>query len=442
MKKKLLLALSVAVACALRVVLLSQMTQELVPFYSILNLVQDGYQAVLQDLLEFAVPFGLFGIVLPIAIKWFDRLYKICAAGLLLAAVLEAALMLITGKGFIVDAVLYGAIGTMVGFGLYVFVAFLFSKRELFKPFIGALPKLTRVASMLFVAVVYVFIAAIMMIDYGTGLGKLYMFKPEYPLPAGTEANITLPEESQAMVYTSIIGEQLQRARAIAKIFQINPVSESSTDAGLVLIENGRSITYSAAGEWQYYDQLKEIISGEFLDFDACEAAARQFFEEHDDLDITLGELLDAYDNFAQNTADGNLEELGVTEQPEPKMLSRSLYFATTVDGYTLRGTGEVRVTFVGNGEILKIEKYGPELKPMRKIKVISAQEALDKLLAGEGAHTIFAKAASAKLSSCELGYQLDETQGQLLPIWLFRGTAMLEDGTEKDFEAYIAASS
>jgi hypothetical protein len=91
-------------------------------------------------------------------------------------------------------------------------------------------------------------------------------------------------------------------------------------------------------------------------------------------------------------------------------------------------------------GTLTEIRKFDADISKKANARLISQKEAYSLLMEGKGAYTLFSPAKNADFYGCGLSYMVNSAQGYYLPVWRFTAKAVLEDGTETEFEAYVPA--
>lgn len=129
------------------------------PFHKVLQLQQYGDLAVLSDLLHYLCPTIAVGIALHLtSVKSNSAFAAIC--GLFAAAALHVLSLMFHGGAFVLDALLYGAIGSVLGFTV---LDLLFPHRS----------KIGRMAGIAVSLLVYIGLALLFIVDGGSATGRL-----------------------------------------------------------------------------------------------------------------------------------------------------------------------------------------------------------------------------------------------------------------------------
>lgn len=297
--------------------------------------------------------------------------------------------------------------------------------------------------------VVYFGIALLLIVNFfGFQKSDLSLFESSVNLPAHAASEIvfTGDEPRRVSVYTTDSKSLNERTMEIAAALGIQGELQGADGYYAIVDENSNSLMMEPSGAWTY-----EVhgTGGENLPTpEEAEAAARAFFETHALPGIALGALTDImelkpYIPLGEFDPEGAMtrEEYDSLKALSEQVTSYRLYFATTVDGYRLRNGNELLVTVGRGGHVTKIQAMGASLKASRSASILKAEEAFSGVLSGEvRTHTLFSPATSATFTDYDLVYFADAVSGEWLPAWAFRGTAMLEGGSEVTFEAYVPA--
>jgi hypothetical protein len=414
-----------------------------VPFYKLLRISEFGYQSFLFDLLLYALPFLPAGLLFPIAFPGKGIFLSLLSGGA--AAFFMDLPYLFAGKLFVSDEIVYAALGIAAGTAISIILMHVFRNRPLFKR-LGILPpfKSRLRAGIITLAAIYFGVALTMIVDFGEAYGELQLFSSDTPLPSDITLSAELSFDSQkAAVYEAAGSDALARGTETANRLGITTEVQYIEDT-YVFAQEGYILRYSPNGSWTYTSPAAP--EGEAPSAEDAEKLARAFFEENQVLP-ELGELNDLAVKTNADKIPEFSEDLGLTREQYDELVKiyeqpagYDLYFATLAEGCPIIGANEIMVSVREGGTLTEIRKFDADLSKKANTRIISQKDAYDRLMEGKGAYTLFSPAKSADFYGCELSYMVNSAQGYYLPVWRFMAKAVLEDGTETEFEAYVPA--
>ncbi|ADQ39634.1 hypothetical protein Calkr_0056 [Caldicellulosiruptor acetigenus I77R1B] len=126
------------------------------------------------------------------------------------------------------------------------------------------------------------------------------------------------------------------------------------------------------------------------------------------------------------------------------KVLYKDVYFYPSINGKPVYGVSRIVVSVGSNGKIIGVRKWYKDIEEYKKVKLISAEKALEKIKKREASNNINPRAKSATINKVFLAYWEDagtiEEQPYLQPVWVFCGEAITEDGSRDTFDAVVPA--
>ena len=426
------------------------MVSRFTPFYKLVQYSEFGYRSFLSDLAGFGLPFLFMGMFLLFAFPGV-RLWQSALLGGLCALIFHAYGLLSGARPFVLDEYLYAALGAAAGTGLAALLLGLFQKAPwLPRIGLGVPPIAMRRASLWVCGVIYIGIALLLIIDFGTPYGNLSLFESSISLPQDMRSTVDFSEKapSRVPVYAANAGNLEQQIKEIATgLGVVDEVQDLGGNSYAVVDENGTMVMMDGSGAWSYQTHALSEEGASLPSLEEAEQLARAFFQEHSIPGIDLGPLTDSMEVMPTwKPGEFDPEEMTQAEYDELVALSQlptayRLYFSTLVDGYRLRNGNELLVTVHAGGVITKIQALGSSLKQAGSVSILSPQQALDMVLKGEiQSYTLFSPANSVVFTGYELVYFADTSQGYWLPAWAFQGTASTEEGETISFEAYVPA--
>lgn len=409
-----------------------QAEQNFMPFASWLRISELGYKAIWRDLAVNTLPFVAAGIALPFGFKWADSNWKALLVGALSGAGLCALRFALQGVVDI-DEGICAALGMLCGFALVTVMVWIAPKAKAFRGL--ELRKITHIAGVFILLFAYLGCLSALFIDNGPSMVELSLFSPDQQLPQQLTLSVSLSdEEPKVPVYETINAKPLEDAQRIARQLglkgQATVVSEREGTVYRAQVADGtKTLTCSLTGDWNYYDEtVDKSQRGQPLSQEEALQAARNFLENSGVLGLFSLQQAEVT-SITQPDSAGN-----------PQEVQKAVYFTAGIDQKVIRGSCEIMVVVGNGGAIASVDKYNAYFEEGRAYRIISSREAYSRIRDSRSGHTLFAAAQSAEIYSAELGYWLEEVRGVLQPIWLFKGTAQLEDGQSKEFEIYVPA--
>lgn len=390
----------------------------LIPFYKVAALTEYGYASILHDLVIYALPFVALGFFIKPAFSGAG----LCASlisGLFCSLALNIP-HLIGGGVFISDEYVFAAIGSAVGYSLYCIIVVLLSKTKLIKKLGVPVPerKARRIAYVAFAAV-YFFIALVMIFDYGEAYSGIQFFDNSVSLPQQLSFEFE-PETDRlsANVYAPSTQPVAERTKAVASALGIS--GEATTAGGVYNVSEGtKTLAYTQSGSWTYEDSA--IPSSAISSPDTAIATVMDFFSTHQVLTVSVDSVSD------------------IIAKSDDQASGYDVYLTTAIGVAPIIGSNTIMVSVRGESSITLIRKYDEDLIAESQVAIISQKEAVDNIVSGRCAYTLFSEAQSAIVTSCELAYMANSSQGYYLPIWKF--SAIAKNGaSETPFEIYVEA--
>lgn len=398
------------------------LVNEFIPFYKLFNINEYGYAGFLTDLLNYALPFVLPGLL------FIPAFPKCGVASAFLAGITSSLVLnlpsLIMGGRFVSDECIYAGIGLAVGCALYAIMLTLLHKSK----FIGKLrlPRPRRKAYTFgigYLVAIYFGIALVLILDYGTAYAPIQFYESETPLPQTHTLNCELStEEGTATIYSASTQSVTDRVYLISRALGIE--GEIVETQGIYTVEmEGKRLSYTQSGSWNY-EYTGYPTTGTTPSEESALEAVFSFFESRTLLTVKLNNAFEIVERYATG---GGFE-------------GYDIYLSTQIGGYTIEGSCTLVVSVRQGNQITKIRKYDGDLATRASKSIISEQAAYDRFLSGDGAYTLFSSASQYTIDSCEMVYIANSSQGYYLPVWCFRCTATLIDGTLSAFEIYVEA--
>lgn len=390
-----------------------------IPFYKIAALTEYGYMSILRDMLSYAAPFIALGFFIKPAFKSFGLLASF-AAGLISAVLLNLP-RIIAGNAFIADEYVYAMIGSGAGYSIYCIIAVLLEKTKLIEKLKLPVPsKKVRLPAYLAFAAVYFFIALVMVFDYGETYAGIQFFDNDVELPKQMVYEFEpLSEHSKVNIYAPSTQSVTDRARAVAVELGIN--GDLVETKGVYTITNGtKTLTYTESGSWTYEDKTEPVNTASTQE--ASVNTVLEFFKTHRVLTVSVDKVTDIIEKTDSNGT-----------------ASFDIYLSTAIGTAPIISSNMIMASVRGGDTITYIRKYDEDLIAESQTAIISQAEAISKIKSGDCAYTLFSEAESVTVTSCELAYMANSSQGYYLPIWCFNAVA--KNGVElTPFEIYVEA--
>ncbi|ADQ07053.1 conserved hypothetical protein [Caldicellulosiruptor hydrothermalis 108] len=120
------------------------------------------------------------------------------------------------------------------------------------------------------------------------------------------------------------------------------------------------------------------------------------------------------------------------------------VYFYPSINGKPVYGVSRIMVSVGDNGKIIEVDKLYKDIEEYKKVKIVPAEKALEKVKKRQASNNINPRAKSATINKVFLAYWEDagtiEEQPYLQPVWVFAGEAVTEDGKYESFDAVVPA--
>lgn len=389
-----------------------------IPFYKVAALTEYGYASILHDLVIYAVPFVALGFFIKPAFTG-AGLCASLVSGLLSSLALNIPHFIIDGV-FIADEYVYAAMGSAMGYSLYCIITVLLAKTKLPDKLGVPIPeKKTRKFAYGAFAVIYFFIAFVMVFDYGETYSGIQFFDNSVSLPQQLSYEFEpAAERASANVYAPSTQPVTERTKAVALAIGIN--GEVAAANGVYTVSDGtKTLTYTQSGSWTYEDSAPSTgIAGTK---DAAVAAVMDFFATHQVLTVSIDSITD------------------VIKKSEAETSGYDVYLTTAIGAAPIIGSNTIMVSVRGENIITLIRKYDEDLITESQVAIMSQKEAVERISNGQCAYTLFSEAESAAVTGCTLAYMANSSQGYYLPIWKFDAIAK-NGATETPFEIYVEA--
>ncbi len=388
------------------------------PFYKVIALTEYGYASILHDLVIYAVPFVALGFFIKPSFTG-AGLFASLISGLLSSLALNIP-HFISGGVFIADEYVYAAMGSAMGYSLYCIITVLLAKTKLPDKLGIPIPekKVRKFAYGAF-AVIYFFIALVMIFDYGETYSSIQFFDNSLNLPQQLSYEFEpATERASANVYAPSTQPVTERTKAVALAIGIN--GEVMASSGVYTVSEGTKIlTYTQSGSWTYEDSAP--ATGVADTKEAAIAAVMDFFTKHQVLTVSVDSVTD------------------VIKRDEAGVSGYDIYLTTAIGHAPIIGSNTIMVSVRGENAITLIRKYDEDLIAESQVAIMSQKEAAEKIADGKCAYTLFSEAQSATITGCELAYMANSSQGYYLPIWKFDAIAK-NGAVETPFEIYVEA--
>lgn len=398
-----------------------QAVDAFIPFYKIVNLREYGYASILRDLVSFAAPFALAGLLL---IPAFPRaeLFWAFSTGVTVSLAYNVY-PLFDGMSFVTDEYVYAGIGCATGAAVYTILANLLKKRLPLDRLSLPVPLRKRnVAALLLFGAVYFGIALVMVFDYGEPYAPIQFFESDTPLPDAITLECELSSEAgRANIYIPSTSSPADRAGELAAKLGIS--GEVALKGGTYAAEDEKArLTLTESGSWVY--EYRAAPQGEPPTEQSARDAAFAFFEGRGLMTV---DLFEATDIVAHKADDGSFDGYEV-------------YLSSAVNGMPIVGSSTLVVSVRAGDAVVKIRRYDGDVLASTIVNIISQRKAYEKIASGDCAYTLFAPASGASIQSCRIIYMANSSQGYYLPVWMFTCRAQYEDGAAGEFYIYVEA--
>lgn len=416
-----LFMLSIYIAFILKLGNTAQAVDAFVPFYKIPALREYGYASILKDLLSYAAPFLLAGLLIIPAFPQAGLTWAFVAG--VFASLLFNVYPLFNGMCFVTDEYVYAGLGCATGASIYSILTNWLKKRLPLDKLRLPVPLHKRyVKSLVLFAAIYLGIALVMVFDYGEPYAPIQFFDSETPLPEDITLDCTLSAEAgRANIYIPSTTSPADKAAELAQKLSI---------AGDVLYQDGTYIaqdaysklTLTESGSWVY--EFSGDVGGSLPTEESANETVISFFAARDLLTVELDQVTDI---VAHTASDGTPDGYEV-------------YLSTAVNGMPIVGSSTVVASVRAGGTITKIRRYDGDVLPSTIVNIISQQRAYEKIASGDCAYTLFAPAVNVRVQSCRIIYMANSSQGYYLPVWMFTCQVQYEDGTSGSIYIYVEA--
>lgn len=399
----------------------AQLTNAFIPFYKLFALREYGYASILQDLLAFAAPFFIAGILIMPAFYQSGLAWAFVAG--VLASLAFNVYPLFNGASFVTDEYVYAGLGCATGAAVYAVLASLFKKRLPLEKLRLPVPLRRRVRTAgIVLGVMYFFIALVMVFDYGERYAPIQFFDSETALPKNLTLDTPLSAEAgRANIFIPDAAPAPEKAAHLAQELGIGG-GTVYTEGVYVTQDDAAKLTFTDSGSWVY--ERTTSPAGDVPARESAVAGVFAFFEARNLLGVELG-LVD--DIVEHKGSDGLVD-------------GYEIYLSCAISGMPIVGSSTLVVSVRAQNSITKIRRYDGDVVPSTVVAIISQQKAYEKVLEGQCAYTLFAPASSAKIESCRIIYMANSSQGYYLPVWMFTCTAQYVDGTTGAFDIYVEA--
>lgn len=455
----------------------------LIPFNAWRRISELGHVAVSIEILKKGIPFFVMGIFLPLSYRTINRIDKAMLTSLAFVLPLGLLQYLIL-KHFNIDDLIYGWIFAIAGFSFTSLLAWIFTKSKL----LGRIrfSKVTHIIGVFWLMLVYFSFMAIMLLNNSLQLGSLKLPVMTQSLPQNTQSMISLSDERRSVAIMKMVQPNVVAdATTLAKIFgmknnidasveeqkqaqkeemerwaqeteqaanqaqaegdaetakSLKKDAEASKEAAkkvqlqnLALQEGDKTLNVNESGEWRFQDREVAQREGSITEEKAIENAK------------TL---------VSQGIAPGysvqNAEVYSTEKNADGTLKSVQVYITGQYNGLEVIGSCEIFITVGSNGAIIEVEKYDPNFENAKTKKIISSRKAYEYFqMYQQGqtlpnkisvSHNLYQPATLVTLNTAKMAYWFDETAKTLQPIWVFNGTANMEDGTQKNVSVYVSA--
>lgn len=126
------------------------------------------------------------------------------------------------------------------------------------------------------------------------------------------------------------------------------------------------------------------------------------------------------------------------------KVHYKDVYFYPSINGKPIYGVSRIVISVGDNGKIIGVLKWYKDFEEYKKVKIIPAEKALERVKRRQASNNINPRAKSATINKVFLAYWEDagtiEEQPYLQPVWVFAGEAVTEDGKYESFDAVVPA--
>lgn len=402
-------------------------------FDSVRRISELGYKAVWNQLLYQAGLFAIAGILLPLGHQKVNRFSRaiLYAASI---SVLLSAIRFAFGS-YQADETIYSFLGCLLGYSLTAFVAGMFTKL----PFLKRIKFSTRtyVIGVFYMMAFSFFGIGLIILDNGSisGIVTLKLPVPDERLPNEMSISAALSNDQEKVdIYEMIETNVSEDTARIAAIIGIQgEVQLQGSNNTYAIVEDGdKKLTLYIAGNWRYEDSVAQSADGELPTDEEVEEIARE---------IALNGAARDYEMYSVS--------IDLITDAEGNPLYKEAYVIGAVGGHRVVGSCEFTICVGAEGIIISVDKHDADFKQFKTAKTISSQTAYDLVVQSASSteemsvtvsHNLYSGAESVQIDTAGIEYWLEEVNGMLLPIWSFRGTALLEDGTTKDFAAYVPA--
>lgn len=455
----------------------------LIPFSAWRRISELGHVAVSIEILKKGIPFFVMGVFLPLAYRKVNRIDKAMLVSL--AFVVPAGLLqYLLFHHFNIDDLIYGWIFAVAGFSFTSLLAWIFTKSKLLERI--RFNKVTHIIGVFWLMLVYFSFMAIMLLNNSLQLGSLKLPVMTQALPQNTQSMLSLSDDRRSVaIMTMVQPDVVSDATTLAKIFgmknnidasveeqkqtrkeelerlaqeteqsanqaqaegdtetakSLKKDAEASKEAAkkvqlqdLTIQEDEKTLTVNESGEWHFQDQEAAQREGSITEDKAMESATALVSQG-----IAPGYSVQSAEVYStEKNADGTLKSIQV-------------YITGQYNGLEVIGSCEIFITIGTNGSVIEAEKFDPNFENAKTKKIISSKKAYEYFqMYQQGqtlpskisvSHNLYQPATLVTLNTAKMAYWFDETAKTLQPIWVFNGTANMEDGTQKNVSVYVSA--
>lgn len=392
-----------------------------------------GYKAVALEMAFCGIPFMIPGFFMPMAYSSVYRTRRAFFMGLVMMlalGIVRAAL-----GSFNIDELFYCVMGTVAGFALSTLLSWILPKVRVFS--ITPFKKHTHIFGVFYLMATYFLIVLAMVLDNGSQVVKLSLPANNQPLPVNTTFSLLELDNDQERVdtYEAVAVTLEKDAARIGAALGMRGQVEMIGETGARLVDGAKTLQLNISGYWSYADGEAAAATGSAPDDETCIRAAK---------DAALSGVARGF-----GVAEAVIESEIVSD--DGTLVQKEVYITAQYSGYSVLGACEFFIVIGENGQVVSIEKYDPDFQPFKTVKTIGAQQAYEKVKKyiedgsldeseGSISHTLYKSAGSAVIDEYFIRYWLEEANGILQPVWAFRGTATMEDGSSQTFEVYVPA--
>ena len=222
----------------------------------------------------------------------------------------------------------------------------------------------------------------------------------------------------------------------LAKIFGFSTDAKTEDFGDFIIIEDaGMMIDYETpTGAWSFRDKSYDKTVSHSLPSEKDSATiARSFLMENDLY----------HERFSMETvvAKYSGDEADKTYSP----YCHSVYFYPTLNDKPILGVSRIVVSVGEDGKIVEVLNYYKDFVSCGEIELASPMSFIDGIKTNQYSTSINPEAISSDITDVELAYWEDggscDEQPYLQPVWVFKGTSVLPDGTTETFDVIVQAA-